>query len=71
MKLLYIFILGVSILLGAIILNALASRLGLMNWFEFFKNPGAANTFSYIWLLVIYPLGLGVIGYYVAKLLDL
>jgi hypothetical protein len=71
MKILYIFLLGIIILIGAIILNIFASRVGLPNWFEFLKNSGKANTLSYVWLFVIYPFGLGIIAYFAAKLLHL
>jgi hypothetical protein len=71
MKIIYIFLLGVMVLLGAIVLNVFAYRVGLLSWFEFLKNPGKANTFSYIWLFVLYPLGLGVIAYFATKLLNI
>lgn len=71
MNILLIFLEGSAILLGAIILNALASVLGLMSWYEFLKNvryPGLLNS---VWLFVIYPFCLGLITYYSAKLLNL
>ena len=71
MQILNIFLLGMGILVGAIILNIFTSRVGLLSWFEFLKNPDKANVFSYIWLFVLYPLGLGVIAYVVAKLLHI
>lgn len=71
MKLILIFILGVAILLGAIILNVLASFAGLLSWFEFLKNPQKANLISYLWLFVIYPLGLGLIAYFAFKLFNI
>jgi len=71
MKLLSIFLLGLGILVGALILNSVASKVGLISWFEFVKSPGSANVASYIWLFVLYPLSLGVVAYLVAKWLNL
>ena len=70
MKIYSIFLLGLGILVGAIVLNILASRMGLTSWFEFLKNPKELNMFSYIWLFFIYPLGLGATAYFVTKLLN-
>lgn len=69
-KVLLIFLLGLGILAGAIILNVVASRFGLMSWFEFVKNPGGVDVFSYIWLFVLYPFGLGVVAYFIVKYLK-
>ncbi|PIS04546.1 MAG: hypothetical protein COT81_05880 [Candidatus Buchananbacteria bacterium CG10_big_fil_rev_8_21_14_0_10_42_9] len=71
MKVVLIFLLGVAILIGAIILNVLASYSGLLSWFEFLKNPQKAGVASYVWLFIIYPLGLGLIAYFAYKLLNL
>lgn len=71
MKIIYIFLLGSGILAGAIILNLIAARIGLISWFEFLKNPGKANIISYVWLFVFYPLGLGLIAYFANKLLNI
>lgn len=71
MKFLLIFLLGVGVLIGAIVLNILSSRLGFTNWYEFFRNPGSADMLSYLWLFVLYPLGLGIIAYGVSRLLNL
>lgn len=70
MKLLFIFVLGISILLGAIILNLIASSIGIMTWYNFLKSPEKAGMLSYIWLFVIYPFGLGIIAYLGGKLLK-
>lgn len=70
MKIIYIFLLGIIILVGAIILNILASQFDLLSWFEFLKNPDKAGTLSYIWLFILYPLGLGVIAYFATKTLN-
>lgn len=71
MKILYIFLLGACVLLGAIILNLVANFIGLTTWYEFLKNPSKTNTISYIWLFIFYPLGLGLIAYFVIKLLNI
>jgi hypothetical protein len=70
MKFLLILFLGISILVGAIILNLISSKIGIMNWFEFIKSPNEANFISYIWLFFLYPLGLGIIAYSISKLLN-
>ena len=71
MKIIYIFLVGIIILLGAIILNALAPRLGLLTWYEFLKNPSQADTLSYLWLFILYPLGLGMIAYFITRIFNL
>ncbi|MBT5503801.1 hypothetical protein HN858_02695 [Candidatus Falkowbacteria bacterium] len=71
MKILYIFIMGLMILFGAILLNLFASRVGLLSWFDFLKNPSKANMLSYIWLFILYPFGLGIIAYFSSKLVPL
>lgn len=71
MKIFSIFLLGIIILVGAIILNIFASFVGFLSWYDFLKNPGKANFISYIWLFVIYPLGLGLIAYFAVKLLNI
>lgn len=71
MKLLYIFLLGLAILVGALILNTLAHRVGILTWYDFVQDPGKASVVSYVWLFILYPLALGTIAYFVASLLDL
>jgi len=71
MKILYIYLSGIIILLGAILLNLLASYAGLATWYDFLKNPGKGSLFTYIWLFIIYPLGLGVLVYLAVKLFHL
>lgn len=71
MKPLYIFLLGLAILVGAIILNILAHRAGVLTWYDFVADPGKANLASYLWLFILYPLALGTIAYFVARLLNL
>jgi len=71
MTYLLIFALGVAILVGALVLNGVASLFGLMSWYDFLKQPSEAGVLSLLWLFVLYPAGLGVIGYFAAKLLHL
>lgn len=66
----HIALLGAGILVGALGLNALASSLGLMSWYEFLKEPSRADLFSYLWLFVFYPFGLGFVAFGVSKLLT-
>jgi len=69
MRLLFIFILGVGILAGALMLNLISSRFGLTNWYEFLKDPGRTSSISYVWLFVLYPFGLGLFAYTLSRYL--
>lgn len=69
MQILLIFILGFIILAGAILLNVIAGGLGLTTWYDFLKNPKDVSVVSLIWLFILYPLGLGIIGYIGSTLL--
>lgn len=69
MQMLLIFVLGVGVLVGALALNAVASAFGLLSWYDFLKNPGAADVLSYLWLFVLYPLGLGLVAFVVGTYL--
>lgn len=71
MNLFLIFLLGTGVLVGALGLNVLASVLGLSNWYDFLKHPSQTSTLSYMWLFILYPFGLGIAAYLVAKLLAL
>lgn len=70
MTFLYLFLLGIAILVGAILLNLFASQLGLVGWYEFLKDRNNASLASYAWLFLIYPLGLGSIAYFASRLLE-
>ncbi len=61
---LHIFLIGVIVLVGAILLNSVASLFGLMSWYDFLRAPRSATALSYVWLFVLYPFGLGVLAYY-------
>jgi len=70
MNLITIFIFGVGVLVGAIILNFIASSLNLMSWYDFLKEPSGANLFSYLWLFILYPFGLGLTAFLLSKFIS-
>jgi hypothetical protein len=70
-KIIFIFILGISILAAALLLNFLAGKLSLSTWYDFVKDPGNTSVLSYIWLFIIYPFGLGLTAYLVSKFVDI
>jgi len=70
-KIVFIFILGISILIAALLLNFLAGKLGLSTWYDFVKDPSKTNTLSYMWLFVLYPFGLGLAAYLVSKFINI
>ena len=65
-----IFMLGVGILLGALLLNIGANMLGVTRWYEFIRESQPADSISYIWLFLLYPLLLGVIAYSLGVILK-
>lgn len=67
MKVILIFITGLGILAGAIILNILSSKVGLMGWYDFIADSSKAGVLDYIWLFILYPLGLGTVSYYLVS----
>lgn len=70
-KVIFIFIIGASILIAALILNVLAGKLNLSTWYDFVKDPGKTTLLSYIWLFILYPFGLGLTAYIVSKFVDI
>ncbi|MBD3327702.1 hypothetical protein GF340_00175 [Candidatus Peregrinibacteria bacterium] len=66
-QLLLIFLHGIIILIGAIILNLIAKQIGFVVWHDFLKTPDKAGAISYLWLFLIYPLGIGAIAYFTSK----
>jgi hypothetical protein len=62
-----IYIIGLSILIIAVLLNILVQALGIMGWYEFLsklqeqgrKVFSSMNLLDYAWLFFIYPLLLG------------
>jgi hypothetical protein len=71
MKILLIFLFGIGILIGAIILNIIASKLNLTSWFDFIKSPKDTSFTSYIWLFIVYPFGLGLIAFLLNKFINI
>lgn len=69
MLLIKIFITGLGVLAGAIALNYIAGLLGLTSWYTFLQKPKDTTLVSYLWLFVIYPLGLGALAYLFVKIL--
>ena len=72
-KVLIIFVTGASVLLAAIIVNIIATWIGVITWYGFVEIVGEqgflnafekAGLFSIVFLFLIYPLILGAIGYY-------
>ena len=59
MMLITIYFIGVAILVTAILLNAVASKVRIVTWYDFVKKPSSAHWFDYIWLFVLYPALLG------------
>jgi hypothetical protein len=70
MKIFSIFLIGVVILIGAILLNGIAKELGIKTWYDFLTNPKSTSFLSYLWLMIIYPLGLGILGYVASNFLT-
>lgn len=66
-----IFCLGLAILAGAIVLNAVSAQLGIKSWYEFLRNPSSTSLMSYFWLFLLYPALLGLIAYITSQLLHL
>lgn len=67
MNLFSIFLLGIAILVGALGLNGIARLLSLPNWYSFLANPKTTSLIGYIWLFLVYPLGLGLIAFFASK----
>ncbi len=65
-----IYIIGILILLGAILANLIATKLNLKSWYDLFlglsENSNYWNQIRIIdgiWLILIYPLSLGISAY--------
>lgn len=67
-QILFVFLTGIIILVGAILINAIASTMGITTWFSFIdmtKSDGLSSAFreagflSWIFLFIVYPLLLG------------
>lgn len=62
-----IYLMGIVILVGALILNFLAKFLGLPTWYNFVANP-KLSPINILWLFVLYPFCLGLLVLIVKKL---
>ena len=77
-KSLEIFIVGTGILVTAIIINFLADAMGIATWYSFLSDiseNGLINTLDNQWLhliflIIIYPLVLGTVAYYLLQFLE-
>lgn len=63
MWLLESFILGWSVLISAIVLNIIATKLHLKTLYDFLRKRDETSLTSYIWMFVLYPFGLGISAY--------
>lgn len=72
-----IYLSGLLVLLGAILINWLASYSGLFTWYDFlklFSNQGLSEilasltVFNFFFLFLVYPFFLGLIAYVSSKL---
>ncbi len=70
---------GVLILIGAMIVNWLAATLKMPNWYSFFQGTSVSSFFnqaihlpfiSALWLLVGYPLALGLVAKLANSIID-
>ena len=62
---------GLGILVTAILLNIFASYLGWSTWYTVFSNPDNLSQISldnWLFLLIIYPLSLGIVGSWIYNL---
>ena len=57
-----IFLLGLVLLAGALILNYSSHLMGVMNWYVFLESKDNSSVFDYVWLFVVYPFCLGLLG---------
>ena len=76
MTILKIYLAGLVVLVGAIVLNVLAGWLGLATWYEFLRSVTqsgileaiqALHIWDWLFLLVIYPACLGAFAYPVLR----
>lgn len=70
MIVLKILVAGLIVLLGALLLNVIATQLSLTTWYDFLKDPKKTNTVSLLWLFLIYPFGLGLLTLLATRLLK-
>ncbi len=76
MEILKIYLAGLVVLAGAIVLNVLAGWLGLATWYDFLRSMTqtgvleaikALRVWDWLFLLVIYPACLGAFAYPVLR----
>ena len=65
-----IFIIGIIILIAALIINSLATKIGALTWYDFLKETQKVAWYQYLWLLIGYPFLLGLSAYFGKSLLD-
>ena len=68
-KLVYILLQGLGILGVALILNIVATKLGIKTWYGFVEQPSNTNLVSILWLFLVYPFALGATAYLIGKIL--
>lgn len=73
-----IFLVGWIVLITAILLNIITMRLGITGWYQFFESvekTGLIRAFNnlspvpMLYMFIIYPFLLGVVGYFTFKAL--
>ncbi len=73
-----IYVIGLAILIGAIVINVLAYYLSLPTWYDFLKlvtSQGlvgalsSLSVFAFIFLFIIYPFLLGLLAYGMYKII--
>lgn len=73
-----LYIIGLSILITAIIANFIASKFGLLSWYEFLnlisskgiQSLKTVRFLDYLWLLLLYPFTLGLAYWFGNKLFQ-
>ena len=63
------YLIGLAILAVAIILNIVAKRLSIKTWHDLAEDPKSVGKRHYIWLLIFYPLLLGLVAVMANKIL--
>jgi hypothetical protein len=69
MVLINFFIVGYIVLGIAILINILASKVGLGTWYDLIKSPKDVSVVTILWLVWLYPLTLGVSSYFAVTLI--
>ena len=67
-----IFVTGIAILVAALVLNYIATSIGLATWYDFVKasDRSGISLLSYAWLFIIYPGCLGAAAVLVVRLIH-